>query len=46
MAMASRLRNVQRPRFHLPNLHVEQVPSAFSGAVGASRWSNKGMSAL
>ena len=25
-----------------PSWRVEQVPSAFSGAVGASRWSNKG----
>lgn len=27
----------------MPSLRVEQVPSAFSGAVGASRWSNKGI---
>ena len=44
--MAARLREMQRPRFHLPPLRVEQVPSAFSGAVGASRWSNKGTTPL
>lgn len=38
--MASRFR---RSRYQMPNLRVEQVPSAFSGAVGASRWSNKGI---
>lgn len=31
----------RRLKFHKPSLRVEQVPSVFSGAVGASRWSNK-----
>ncbi len=37
--MASFLR---RHHFHRPSLRVDQVASAFSGAVGANRWSNKG----
>ncbi len=37
--MATRFRP---SRYRMPQWRVEQVPSAFSGAVGASRWSNKG----
>ncbi|KAL6713166.1 hypothetical protein ACLMJK_009287 [Lecanora helva] len=28
-------------RFHILNIHLERLPSAFSGAQGATRWSNK-----
>ena len=40
--MASRLK---KGRFQWPALRVKQVPSAFSGALGTSRWSNIGTSA-
>ena len=34
--------SLARPRFEKPHLHVDQIPSAFSGKAGASRWTNKG----
>lgn len=33
---------LRRPHFKRPALRVEQVASAFSGGVGANRWSNIG----
>ncbi|KAL2036932.1 hypothetical protein N7G274_010357 [Stereocaulon virgatum] len=39
--MSTRSRGFGRPEFQWPALRVEQVSSAFSGTVGANRWSNK-----
>lgn len=40
--MGTTMPRLRRPRWQAPHLHVEQVPSAFLGAAGSSRWSNKG----